>query len=231
MTWAIKDTRFNPNPITKLLVVGLLGMTVLHTIDVRFEWAVMGVISLMYFLNGMYSDGVKNLVVFAFLVFVPGFDAVARLPFLLKMMVSLVFLVRMFYIPFAAGRFLVRTADVGSILSSMDYLRVPSAVSIPVAVMFRFFPSFSEERKNIKMAMKVRGLTMSNPIMYLQYVSVPLLIISSYIADDIAKAAETRGIANPIGKTRYFKVGLHVIDFIYAFSIAGLVAGGWICLM
>ena len=190
----------------------------------------MAVISLMYLLNGMYADGVKNIIVFALLVLVPGFEAVAGLPFLLKMMVSLVFVVRMFYAPFAAGRFLVRTADVGSIISSMDYLRVPSAVSIPVAVMFRFFPSFSEERKNIRMAMKVRGLTLLNPFSYLQYVSVPLLVISSYIADDIAKAAETRGIANPVHKTRYFKVGLHIIDFVYAISVSGLVIGGWICL-
>ena len=136
----------------------------------------------------------------------------------------------MFYIPFSAGKFLIKTSDVGSIISSMDSLKIPSAVSIPIAVMFRFFPSFVEEKNNIKLAMKIRGIETKNPIKYLEYVAVPLLIISSNIADDISKAAETKCIANPIKKTRYIPVRLHLIDFIYALTMTAIVSGGFICL-
>ena len=95
--------------------------------------------------------------------------------------------------------------------------------------MFRFFPSFAEERNNIKMAMKIRGIDTKNPVKYLEYVLVPLLIISSNIADDIAKAAETKCIANPIKKTRYITVGVHLIDFIYISLIAAIAVGGFVC--
>ncbi|ADX24870.1 hypothetical protein SDE12394_07080 [Streptococcus dysgalactiae subsp. equisimilis ATCC 12394] len=112
----------------------------------------------------------------------------------------------------------------------MDVLKIPSAISIPVAVMFRFFPSFVEEKNHIKMAMKIRGIETKNPLKYLEYVAVPLLIISSNIADDISKAAETKCIANPIKKTRYIRVGVGVIDFIYAMTMTIIVIGGWLCL-
>ena len=78
--------------------------------------------------------------------------------------------------------------------------------------------------------MKIRGIEIKNPLKYLEYIAVPLLIISSNIADDIAKAAETKCIANPIKKTRYITVRVHIIDFIYAFIMTVIVVGGRLCL-
>ncbi|WP_066900947.1 energy-coupling factor transporter transmembrane component T family protein [Streptobacillus notomytis] len=222
----IKTNKLNPNPITKFLVVGFLGITVIHSINSYFEIAIIFVISFMYFINGLKKEGIKNIIVFSLLFFIPNFTILQKLPFILKMIFSLLFVLRMFYIPYSAGKFLIKTSDVGSIISSMDYLRIPNIISIPVAVMFRFFPSFKEERNNIKMAMRIRGIKIKNPIKYLEYVVVPLLIISSNIADDIAKSAETRCIANPVKKTRYITVSINLIDFIYAITIIGLVIGG-----
>ncbi|HEN4423509.1 TPA: energy-coupling factor transporter transmembrane protein EcfT [Streptococcus agalactiae] len=228
--WSVKKNSRNPNPITKFFVVGLLGLTVVHSIHPVLEWMVIFVISIMYLMNGLKKEALKNVIIFGVLFLAPNFKILAQLPFFIKMFFSLIFVLRMFYIPYAAGKFLIKTSDVGSIISSMDVLKIPSAISIPVAVMFRFFPSFVEEKNHIKMAMKIRGIETKNPLKYLEYVAVPLLIISSNIADDISKAAETKCIANPIKKTRYIRVGVGVIDFIYAMTMTIIVIGGWLCL-
>ena len=228
--YSVKSNSLNPNPIPKFFVTVLLGFTILHSINHYSEWALIIVISIMYFINGFRKEGRQNIIVFGILFFVPDFTILAKFPLVIKMLLSLLFVVRMFYIPYASGKFLIKTSDVGSIMSSMDFLRIPKAVSIPIAVMFRFFPSFEEERNNIKMAMKIRGIEIKNPLKYLEYIAVPLLIISSNIADDIAKAAETKCIANPIKKTRYITVRVHIIDFIYAFIMTVIVVGGRLCL-
>lgn len=132
----------------------------------------------------------------------------------------------MFYLPFIAAKFLIKTSDVGTIISSMDILKIPNSISIPITVMFRFFPAFIEEKNNIKMAMKIRGIKTYNPIKYIEYVFVPLLIVSSNIADDISKAAETRCIGNPIKKIRYIKITFKIIDILYPLAILALVIGG-----
>nr|WP_236577986.1 energy-coupling factor transporter transmembrane component T [Streptococcus salivarius] len=227
--FSIKSNHLNPNPISKFLAVILLGMTGIHSINHYLEWAAVLVISTMYFINGFKKDGVRNILVFGVLFFVPNFSVLATFPLAIKMFLSLVFVCRMFYLPYSAGKYMIKTSDVGSIISSMDVLKIPNAVSIPIAVMFRFFPSFADERKNIKMAMRIRGIETKNPVKYLEYVFVPLLIISSNIADDIAKAAETKCIANPIKKTRYISVGIGLIDLIYISLITLIVGGGWIC--
>lgn len=228
--YSVKSNSLNPNHIPKFFVTVLLGFTILHSINHYSEWALIIVISIMYFINGFRKEGIQNVIVFGILFFVPDFTILAKFPLVIKMLLSLLFVVRMFYIPYASGKFLIKTSDVGSIMSSMDFLRIPKAVSIPIAVMFRFFPSFEEERNNIKMAMKIRGIEIKNPLKYLEYIAVPLLIISSNIADDIAKAAETKCIANPIKKTRYITVRVHIIDFIYAFIMTVIVVGGRLCL-
>lgn len=79
------------------------------------------------------------------------------------------------------------------------------------------------------MAMKIRGIKITNPIKYLEYITVPLLIISSTIADDISKAAETKCIGNPIRKTRYVDITIKGMDFVYTGVLVLLTVGGWIC--
>ena len=146
----------------------------------------------------------------------------------LKMFLSTPIVIRMFILPFMAASFMIKTSYVGAIISSMDKLKISKNISIPIAVMFRFFPSYKEEKKSIKIAMKIRGINFRDPVKYLEYVIIPLLIISSNIAEDIAKAAETKAIECPVKKTRYMPIRFGMIDLLYSLSILGLILGGWI---
>lgn len=72
--------RFNPNPIAKLFVVGLLGFTVTHYISYYFECMILIIISLMYLINGYYKDAIKSIIIFPILFFIPNFKMLASLP-------------------------------------------------------------------------------------------------------------------------------------------------------
>ncbi|MCZ6155583.1 energy-coupling factor transporter transmembrane component T [Campylobacter ureolyticus] len=96
------------------------------------------------------------------------------------MFLSIPIVFRMFLLPFMAASFMIKTSDVGTIILSMNKLKISKNLSIPIAVMFRFFPSFKEEKKNIKMAMRVREINFKNPIKYFEYVAVLLLNIFKY---------------------------------------------------
>ena len=219
---------FNPNPISKILVVFLTGLTVMHGINIRFELAIICIFLFLFYLNEYKKTLLKWIVLCGILYSLPNFMILSTINPIIKMFLSIPIVFRMFLLPFMAASFMIKTSDVGTIISSMDKLKIPKNLSIPIAVMFRFFPSFKEEKKNIKMAMRVRGINFKNPVKYLEYVSVPLLIISSNIADDIAKAAETKAIENPIAKTRYIHVKIQLIDFIYVLPVAGFIVGGLI---
>lgn len=219
----------NPNPITKLFVVVILGFTVLHSINIYFEWSIIVLISLMYLINGYKKQAINNILVYIVMFIVPYIGLISEFNAFIKMFFSLFLVFRMFYVPFSAGKFMICTSDVGSVISSMDRLKIPKEFSIPISVMFRFFPSFKEERKNIRMAMKIKGIHTRNPIKYLEYIAVPLLIMSSNIVDDISKAAETKCIESPLKKTRYTKVCMRKVDLVYSMLMLLMLLGGWLC--
>lgn len=225
---AYSNAPCNPNPISKILVVFLAGLTVVHRINICFELAIICIFFMLFYMNGYKKILLKWLILCIILYSLPNFMMLSELNPIIKMFLSIPIVIRMFILPFMAASFMIKTSDVGTIISSMDKLKISKNVSIPIAVMFRFFPSYKEEKKNIKMAMKIRGINFKNPIKYLEYVSVPLLIISSNIADDIAKAAETKAIESPVSKTRYIPVKVQPIDFVYVLIITGLIAGGLI---
>lgn len=221
-----KQASFNPNPLSKLAVAFALGVTILHPMPDWVGLALVLVLTLFCMLAGFFITGLKAAVFYLLLCMVPSIDGVSAFPVPLKMLISFLLIVRMFYLPIFAGTYLVKTSDVGSILSSMDMIHTPKSVSIPIAVMFRFFPSFHEERRNIKLAMKVRGITFKNPIVYVEHVAVPLLIMCSTIADDIAKAAEVKCIENPVPSIRYTEVKFRLIDVVFLGIVGVLLVGG-----
>lgn len=166
---------FNPNPISKILVVFITGLTVMHSINIRFELAIVCLIGILLYLNGYKKTLFKWIILCGILYSLPNFMVLSELNPIVKMFLSIPIVIRMFILPFMAASFMIKTSDVGAIISSMDKLKISKNVSIPIAVMFRFFPSFKEEKKNIKMAMRVRGISFKNPVKYLEYVSMPLL--------------------------------------------------------
>lgn len=222
------DNKYNPNPITKIIITFILGLTLLYEINIYFEFAVVIIFSFFFYKNGLKKDAIKSVVFFVLLSIFPKVTKIENIHMGLKMFFMIFLVCRMFYLPFLSGKFMIKTSDVGSIVSSMDKIKLPKEISIPIAIIFRFFPSFKEEKRNIKLAMKIRGIDFRNPIAYFEYVTVPLLIISSNISDDIARAAETRCIENPIKKTRYISVKIKLIDYIFIFLILAMTIGGLI---
>lgn len=235
----IKNESFNPTPITKLVVLVALGMSILspmsfktlkfYTVNDIFNLLIVVTFSIFYALNGFVKQGLKTFLTYFILININYIFNLKSNNYVLNMFFTLIVIVKFFFLPFMAGKFLIRTSDVGSILTSMDKIKIPKVVSIPIAVMFRFFPSFKEERRNIKLAMRIRGVTPKNPLKYLEYVAIPVITISLNIADDISKSAETKCIAMPCQKVRYNEVKPGLADIVFLSIIVLIEIGGRLC--
>lgn len=218
--------KYNPNPGTKFLVTLTLGILLLHPLNEFFTVLTILVFAVFFMLNGRVGTGIRALSVYGFLMLLQQIGDVSHWPAPLKVFLSMFFVLKMFYLVFLSGKFFIATSDVGSLITTMDKVHIPKSLSIPIAVMFRYFPAYREERANVKMAMKMRGITKKNPLRYLEYVTVPLLISSTNIAEDISKSAETKCIANPGKKTRYTEVRFRTADAVFLLLIFGIQLGG-----
>lgn len=92
------------------------------------------------------------------------------------------------------GWYMVHSTSVSEFVTSMDKMHCPYFITIPMSVMFRYFPTLSEEYRAIHDAMKMRkiGQSVRNPFTYIEYIIVPIMMSTVRIADELSAASLTK---------------------------------------
>ena len=101
-------------------------------------------------------------------------------------------------------------------IGAMERMHITEKIVIPMSVIFRFFPTISEEYQAIRDAMKMRGIRSGgrHPLLMVEYRLVPLMVSVVKIGDELSAAALTRGLGAPVKRTNVCQIGFHVQDLI-----------------
>lgn len=125
--------------------------------------------------------------------------------------------------------YVISTTKVNEFMAGMSRMHMPNKITIPLAVMIRFFPTIFDESRAIGTAMRMRGIrlfslrTLKNPFLILEYRLVPLLVSITKIGDELSIAAVTRGHSPETKRTCVATIGFHVQDlivFVYCIAVA-----------
>ena len=124
------------------------------------------------------------------------------------------------------GYFVVTTTTVSEFVAAMERIHLPKQITIPMSVMFRFFPTVAEEWSAIGDAMRMRGVRFGGGKAgtILEYRMVPMMICSVKIGEELSAAALTRGLGGPVKRTNICKLGFHVQDVILLLICIGAFA-------
>jgi len=100
------------------------------------------------------------------------------------------------------ARYIVKSTKVSEFLAAMKRLHISDKFTIPISVIFRFFPTVIEESGAINDAMRMRGIEMGSKkaTEAVEYRMVPLIASCSIIGEELSAAAMTRGL--DVGKKR-----------------------------
>ncbi|MCR5829101.1 MAG: energy-coupling factor transporter transmembrane protein EcfT [Lachnospiraceae bacterium] len=120
----------------------------------------------------------------------------------------------------------MKTTTVSEFVTAMERMHVPKVIVIPFAVIFRFFPTIKEEWQDIRYAMKMRGIGAGgkNIMQTLEYVTVPMAMSVSKIADELSAASMTKCLSVDGKRTHIAKVGFSWPDLIFALCAIGALA-------
>lgn len=134
----------------------------------------------------------------------------------------------------AMASYMVSTTTVSEFMASMERMHLPQKITIPMSVMFRFFPTVGEEYGSIGDAMRMRGIRFGGgkPSKMLEYRLVPLMISCVKIGDELSAAALTRGLGAPVKRTNICKIGFGAWDIaamlLCAASLAAMIISKFI---
>lgn len=114
------------------------------------------------------------------------------------------------------GYFVVTTTTVSEFIASMERMHVTEKITIPLSVLFRFFPAVFDEMSAIRDAMNMRGIRFGgkHPEKILEYRIVPLLICTVKAGDELSAASLTRCFLGPVKRTNVCRIGFHLQDYI-----------------
>ena len=135
---------------------------------------------------------------------------------------------------------IVGTTQISEFMAAMAKWNVPRTVVIPIAIIFRYFPTLKEDWGHISNAMALRGISFSpvcflkNPSVVIDALYLPVLVTASKTADELSASAITRGIENPKRRTSRLDIRFKLTDvmvlFIFSLTFIGaaIYAGGYV---
>lgn len=98
------------------------------------------------------------------------------------------------------GIWILRTTHMDDLMVSLQRMRLPQAVTIPLVVMFRYIPTLRIEYRMIRNTMDIRGISdtawkqITHPLSTIEYILIPLLMRCLKVTDELAASGTTRGL-------------------------------------
>lgn len=217
----------NLNPITKILCILAINITITFGVNVIMELVLLACVSGLFMANGKWKKCIHYDLIFAFLLFGDKCILPAITVPWLSTLACLVFIAfRKFFFCIMSADFFVSTTEINVMIASLEKIRVPQVIIIPLAVLVRFFPTVKEEWNHIRAAMRMRnigtgaGQILLHPIKSMEYMIVPLLFSTVKIGEELAAAALARGLDMHNKRTNLCRVSLKMADYlVMVFSV------------
>lgn len=215
------------DPRTKLAVLVTLAILILGgSFQTTFFYLPAVVPLIILLASKMLKGAGVYLLVFSGCLLLQEFalPCVSGIPGYLLMLISVM---PLYFSPsFAAAYLVVTTTTVSELTAAMERIHVPKQITIPLTVMFRFFPTVIEEWRAIGDAMKMRGIGLRGGKVgaILEYRLVPMLMCCVKIGEELSTTSLTRGLGGPVKRTNICNIGLHAQDVILLLlCLAGLI--------
>ena len=112
---------------------------------------------------------------------------------------------------------LVKDIKSNELLSAFEQIHLPKKIMLSITVALRFFPTYKLEIKMIRESLKMRNINLSikQPLKFLEYWLVPVLMRINLIAEEMTATAMTKGVESPMRRTSFYNVKMRTADWIF----------------
>lgn len=223
------------DPRSKLCTILFASFLLMFPLSFRAEVLFVTLLFLLFILNGAARKGMIFYVVFWLLVLGDNWlfpyisnGFVAFLDFLLvgnRKMLPVIM----------TATFAMNRTKISEWIAALKKCHLPFSLIIPLTVLFRFFPTFFQDFKSIRNAMKYRGIAVStldlfvHPLQTMEFIIVPILMSAENTSLDLSSAALVRGLSNPRKHTSVYEIRMKGQDYLLiTVLLAGIIWGRWL---
>lgn len=126
------------------------------------------------------------------------------------------------------GAYALSTTTVSEFTAAFQRMHISDKLTIPLSVMFRFFPTVMEEFTSINAAMRMRNIRFGggNMLKAIEYRAVPMMTCSVKIGEELSASALTRGLGGPKKRTNICEIGFHAWDYVFLSFVLAMTVWG-----
>lgn len=126
------------------------------------------------------------------------------------------------------GAYVLSSTTVSEFMAAFSRIHVPDTLTIPLSVVFRFFPTIMEEFSSINTAMRMREIRLGGRQVTkaVEYRLIPMMTCTVKIGEELSASALTRGLGGPKKRTNICDIGFRAGDYIIFAFLLVMVAYG-----
>ncbi|MBO0442293.1 energy-coupling factor transporter transmembrane protein EcfT [Vagococcus fluvialis] len=122
--------------------------------------------------------------------------------------------------PIMGATFAANNNKMSEWIAAMKKMKVPTFIVVPFSVVCRFFPVLIQDFKEIRRAMKFRGIGINSmdlvkhPLLTLEYIIVPILVSVENTSVELSAASLVRGLGSFNSHTSIYEIKFKLQDYL-----------------
>lgn len=213
MSKSCKQNGIRYDPRIKLLQVLIIGVLVFTLTGKKYEVLLFLSVFAYGMISGIYKTCFKFLALYTVLFMVAEISP-------LFISTTIHYFVLCFITLALTTINMIRTSEISEALASLQNMKIPYYINIPLAVILRFFPTLKQDITCIKQGIKTRGIDISffgflkHPFKAYEMMLIPILMRMLCTATELSASVETRGLGVSCKKTSYTEVKFRMLDML-----------------
>lgn len=214
----MSKTRFDPR--SKLAVILFASFTMMVSISWIDEFVFVTFLLLLFLVSGFWKKGLLFYGVFVLLTLADSFLFRQGNHLLIVLLDFFSVGYRRLLPTIMAAAFAISGTKNSEWMAALQKMHVPNVLLVPLAVLFRFFPTLVQDFKSIRQAMRFRGIALNgwsyvrHPLQTVEYFLIPLLMSAENTATELSATALVRGLSAKNPHTSVYTLRLKLADYV-----------------
>lgn len=213
----LKPIKFDPR--SKLATVMCASFLLMLRVDPIVEGLFVLMMFLLLTLNGGFKKGFLLSLLYA-VIFCLEKYLFKEITGPLTALFSFFLAANRLLIPPIMGATFAANNKVSEWIAAMKKMKVPTFIVVPFSVVCRFFPVLIQDFKEIRRAMKFRGIGINSmdlvkhPLLTLEYIIVPILVSVENTSVELSAASLVRGLGSSNSHTSIYEIKFKLQDYL-----------------
>lgn len=213
-----------PDPRVLIFLVIVVSVLSCMLFQLAMVYVLFLIVDILMFSQKMKKKAIRFFVAYNILIIARR--ALTLIPtYSISMVISMIIILLLHVIPIYIVCFIMFNKNyMNEMITALEHMKIPKTFIIPLAVVYRYAPTITEEISLVRISLKIRGLNTSfigfimHPMKMIENFMMPLLIRSAKIADELSAATLCKGLDLDNNRTCTTKVRFQLVDGCYCIA-------------